>query len=71
MKIQAITFEMGNDFHAELICEHCGYTQRLTTGYHDNYFHTKVIPTISCRRCGLNRSGEPEPRSDTEHREKV
>lgn len=58
MKIKEITFESGNDFSAILECEHCGGTQKISSGYHDNYYHTKVIPSITCFACGKNRKGD-------------
>ena len=58
MKIKEITWEHGNDFYADLICEHCGNIQKLSCGYHDNYFHTRVIPDIKCNRCGRDRDGK-------------
>lgn len=59
MKIQTITSEHNNDFSAVLECEHCRETQKITTGYHDNYYHTMVIPSMVCRnqKCRRNRSG--------------
>ena len=57
MKIKTITSEIGNDFCATMECEHCGNTQELSCGYHDNYFHTKVIPNMKCSRCGKDREG--------------
>lgn len=65
MKIKEITWESRNDFKADLECEHCGHIQDLTNGYHDNYYHTKVIPAITCQQCGKNRAGEiPEESND-------
>ena len=58
MKIKEITFESGNDFSAILECEHCGGTQKISSGYHDNYYHKKVIPSITCSACGKNRHGD-------------
>lgn len=58
MKIQDITSESGNDFSAIMVCEHCGVTHKITSGYHDNFYHTKVIPAMTCKLCGLNRAGE-------------
>lgn len=58
MKIKEITSEHRNDFSATMECEHCGRTQKLTTGYHDNYYHTRVIPAMNCNWCGKNRAGE-------------
>lgn len=58
MKIKTITGESRNDFAATMECEHCGHKQNITTGYHDNFYHTKVIPAMTCKSCGKNRSGE-------------
>lgn len=58
MKIQKITFKMGNDFSAIMECEHCGHTQRIMIGYDDSYYHNKVIPAMTCQACKKNRSGE-------------
>jgi transcription elongation factor Elf1 len=57
MKIKQITSEYRNDFSADMECEHCGHVQQLTSGYHDNYYHTQVIPAMFCKACGLNRAG--------------
>ena len=57
MKIQNITNEHGNDFSAIMECEHCGSIQKITSGYHDNYYHTRVIPAMTCKSCGKNRAG--------------
>lgn len=66
MKIKTIVSEMGNDFVAIMECEHCEGTQNLTSGYHDGYYHSKVIPAMTCKACGLNRAGEsPEVKNDT------
>lgn len=66
MRIKKYTFVMGNDFAAIMVCEHCGGTQKLTSGYHDNYYHTKVIPAMTCRKCGKNRDGiTPTTRNDS------
>ncbi len=55
MKIKEITSEHRNDFAAIMECEHCGGTQKLTSGYHDNYYHTQVIPAMKCGKCGKKR----------------
>lgn len=62
MKIDKMTFEMGRDFKAIMVCEHCGEKQENKTGYHDTYYHTEVIPGMFCNACGKNRSGEPSTR---------
>lgn len=60
MKIAKILSEHGNDFSAEMKCEHCGHNGKLTSGYHDNYYHTRVIPAMHCTACGKNRAGDME-----------
>ena len=57
MKIKTISSEHRSDFTAIMECEHCASTQRLTSGYHDNYYHTSVIPALTCVKCGKNRAG--------------
>lgn len=62
MRIKEITSEHRNDFTAVLVCEHCSGTQKLASGYHDNHYHTQVIPAMTCRACGRNRQGKiPAP----------
>lgn len=58
MKIQRITREHRNDFRAVMVCEHCGHTQDNPNGYHDNYYHTQVIPGMYCESCNRNRAGQ-------------
>ncbi len=58
MKITKMLFELGNDFRAMLVCEHCGHEQEDPSGYHDNYYHRQVIPAIYCESCGKNRWGK-------------
>jgi DNA-directed RNA polymerase subunit M/transcription elongation factor TFIIS len=57
MKIKTILSEYRNDFIAIMECEHCGYECSNTNGYHDNYYHTKVIPAMHCPACDKNRAG--------------
>lgn len=49
---------MGNDFSALMECEHCGNIQKLSSGYEDSYYHDRVIPAMTCKKCGKNRAGE-------------
>jgi hypothetical protein len=63
MKIKEITSQHRNDFRAVMECEHCGNTDALTTGYDDAYYHDKVIPAMTCKACGKDRSGAVEPRT--------
>ena len=58
MFIEKILSQHRNDFTATLKCEHCESTQKLTTGYHDAFYHEKVIPAIACHACGKKRDGE-------------
>lgn len=65
MKIKEQLSCHRNDFTALMKCEHCDSTQKLTTGYHDAYYHEHVIPAMTCQSCGKNRSGEtPAVRND-------
>jgi hypothetical protein len=57
MKIHKITSQLRNDIYGELICEHCGNTEKLI-GYNDSYFHNTVLPARYCSKCGKNRKGE-------------
>lgn len=47
----------GRDFEAIMKCEHCDHKQKLTSGYEDNHYHSKVIPAMTCGGCGKNRAG--------------
>jgi len=58
MKIHTIKSEYSRDFYATYECEHCGQIEPTKPGYHDTYFHTKVIPAMCCPKCGKNRAGE-------------
>lgn len=65
MKIQRVTSTLGYDFTAIMECEHCGATQELETGYNDDYYHSRVIPAMTCKACGKNRVGVvPEEPND-------
>lgn len=61
MKILKITNEHRNDFSADMKCEHCGAIKHITDGYHDNFYHTRVIPAMYCHSCGKNREGNIKP----------
>ena len=60
MKIKEITSHMGNDFSATMECEHCGHLAKLTTGYDDSFYHSRVIPAMRCIKCGKDRAGNTE-----------
>ena len=57
MQIKKVTFRMGNDFAATMVCEHCESTQELKSGYDDAHYHHAVIPAMTCKSCGKNRVG--------------
>lgn len=58
MRISTYISRLGRDFSAVFECEHCGSTQKITTGYDDAYYHQHVIPAMTCRSCGRNRAGD-------------
>jgi transcription elongation factor Elf1 len=65
MRIQKELSCHRNDFTAVMECEHCGHEQKLTSGYHDSFYHNHVIPAMTCGGCGKNRSGEvPAEKND-------
>ncbi len=66
MTIKKITFSLRRDFSAIMECEHCQHTQKITSGYDDAYYHERVIPVMTCQKCGKNRAGVvPEQRNDS------
>ena len=50
------------DFIALYKCEHCGHEVE-SSGYDDDYYHTKVIPQIKCDNCGKSAGDDYEPRT--------
>ena len=60
MKIRKITSQHRNDFTAIMQCEHCGHESKLDSGYHDAFYHDRVIPAMKCSNCGKDRAGETE-----------
>ena len=58
MKIKKILRQNRNDFAATMVCEHCGHTMELRTGYHDWHYHNRVIPAMVCTACKRNAAGE-------------
>jgi hypothetical protein len=64
MKIKTILTGHRNDFSAIIECEHCLSTAHLATGYHDNFYHTQVLPSMFCPVCGKNRRGQIEQRKE-------
>jgi len=60
MKIKTIISQMRRDFRAIYECEHCGVTEN-GSGYDDRYFHTKVIPKMTCKSCGKKADDNYRP----------
>lgn len=52
MRIKKITFELRNDFAADMECEFCKNVQHLSSGYNDAHYHSMVIPSMRCEACG-------------------
>lgn len=57
MRIGKITNQYRNDFSADMVCEHCGHVAHINSGYHDSFYHNKIIPSMLCAKCGLNSAG--------------
>ena len=51
MKIKTILSQHRRDFTAIYECESCGATAE-SSGYDDTHFHTDIIPTMNCEKCG-------------------
>lgn len=51
MKIKKILDQSRRDFTAVFVCEHCGFEKKMN-GYDDEFFHEKVIPKMTCDKCG-------------------
>ena len=60
MKIKKITSQHRRDFCAVYVCEHCGH-EINSTGYDDAYFHSNVIPKMTCKKCGKGKSDDYRP----------
>jgi hypothetical protein len=60
MKIKEIKSQTRRDFRAIYVCEHCGY-ECEGRGYDDDYFHSKVIPDMVCKKCGKKASDNYRP----------
>lgn len=52
MKIKTVTSQHRRDFEAIYECEHCNH-EVTGGGYDDEYFHSTVIPSMKCSKCGL------------------
>lgn len=60
MHITKILHQNRRDFTADFACEHCGYTTRMS-GYDDTYYHSQVIPNMTCKECGKKAGEEYRP----------
>lgn len=61
MKIKKIISQHRRDFSAIMECEHCGATEKLTSGYDDAYYHSEVIPKMKCKKCGKTAGDDYRP----------
>ena len=52
MKIKTINRQHRRDFYAIFECEHCGFETEEQSGYDDANFHSNVIPSWRCGKCG-------------------
>lgn len=62
MKIKKILSQFRRDFTAIYECEHCGDTHE-GYGYDDGHFHQKVIPDMTCKKCGKKSDENYRPLS--------
>lgn len=60
MKIDEIISKDRYDFSAMMECEHCGHVGKISNGYDDHFYHSRVIPAMRCKECGKNRAGDTE-----------
>ncbi len=51
MRIQKINSQNRRDFHADMVCEHCGHVEKNVSGYDDDHYHRNVIPDKECKEC--------------------
>lgn len=58
MFVKLITNQIRNDFWYTGECEHCGHEQKRMSGYDDENYYERVIPSIHCPQCGRNRAGD-------------
>lgn len=40
------------DFRADYECEGCNHIEKDVSGYDDSNFHTNVVPSMKCKKCG-------------------
>ena len=63
MRIKQIVSQNRRDFTAIMECEHCGATEKLSSGYDDAYYHNNVIPVMKCSKCGKTAANDYTPRA--------
>ena len=56
MRIKTRLHQSRRDFDAIYECEHCGF-EKEDRGYDDAYFHSTVIPSMTCSECGKTGNG--------------
>jgi len=61
VRIKEITSQSRRDFTAILVCEHCEELENLNTGYDDAYYHSNVIPSMVCKKCGKKAKDSYRP----------
>ena len=56
MKIKEITYRNRRDFSADMICENCGFEEKIESGYDDRNYYDNVIPAMKCKKCNKSRN---------------
>jgi len=51
MQVAKVITRQGKKLNVRFECEHCGY-MFVGTGVDDEYFHSIVVPGLSCESCG-------------------
>lgn len=50
--MKEITWQLRNDYTADMECELCGHVQADRRGYFDANYARNVIPAMPCKACG-------------------
>lgn len=51
MRVAKVIAKDNERLNVRFECEHCGY-MFIGTGVDDKYFHSIVVPGLSCESCG-------------------
>lgn len=62
MKIKRKTFEHRGKFGAVLICEHCEWEMKITSGENSPNWYDNKLPKMICSNCEKNRLGKKTTR---------